>query len=130
MNCCARRWLPLALVTWGLFGFSGRAAAQPRMPVLDLKGTQAFRNILHGSGLKPLEQIGDLENNEPKTWIIIFGQLDGLAEIDNKLPGGLNGYLDRGGAILVASDRSPSTPILDQEFKVVPTGAQVYNRNP
>src|SRR5258707_231658 len=116
MKCCARRWLPFALLIWGLLAFSPPAAAQAPKLRIDLLGTQAFRRILHGSKLKPIQEIEDLENNEPKTWIIIFGKLDRLAGIDKTLQGGLNGYLDRGGAILVASDRGQSIEILDREF--------------
>jgi hypothetical protein len=130
MKCRARRWLLFALLIGGLLAFSGRAVAQPRVPRIDPQGVEAFRLILHGSGLKPIQELEDLEAKAPEnTLIIVFGRLDVLKAIDDTLPRGLKGFLGNGGAILIASDRAASAQFLQQEFKVVPSETVVHNRN-
>jgi hypothetical protein len=129
MKCRARGLLPFAALAWALLlAASPQAAAQRPTGRINPLGTEAFRLILHGSGLKPIEEISDLEKNKPReTLIIVFGKLDPLDEIDSTIEGGLRGFLGHDGAILVASDRSAGSRLLEQEFKVVPSGTVVTN---
>jgi hypothetical protein len=131
MNSFGRCWFPFAALAWGLLlAFPYRANAQPQIPQINPKGIEAFRLILHRSGLRPVANLNDLAAMNPgNTWIIVFGDLDSLQEIDNAV-GGLRKFLDNKGAILIASDRAESAELLGQKFNVVPANTVVHNRNP
>src|SRR5262245_20027351 len=93
------------------------AQSQPTQPPISATGTEAFRAVVASYGLKPLKEFRELKEAPPeRTLIIAFrgagplgvpysDQLDKLhaAEI---LPEGLLGFLETGGAALVATDQS------------------------
>lgn len=66
-------------------------------------GFQVFGHLLDHYNLAPLPDVASLERADPAdTWIIAFGELK-LNELHARLEGGLEGFLKRGGAILIAS---------------------------
>lgn len=127
----ARPLFPVVLLALcGLAVGPGRGAAQNRIPRVPPNGTQAFRLILHGSGLTPLQTPADLESEPHKTLVIVFGKLDPLVELTNELKGGLRGYLENGGAILVASDRTHRALLLNELYRFRPVPDVVRNPDP
>jgi hypothetical protein len=62
-------------------------------------GNHAFRIVLHESGFK--ESIKDINDLNSDTILIVLGDTHILDEI----PGGLESFLNEGGAVLVATDR-------------------------
>ena len=83
------------------------AAARAQDPplVVDAQGDHAFRYLLKYAGLTPLNRIGDLNDVPPEeTVVIIFGNLGCLQQL-KQFPGGLRGFVNRGGALLIASDQ-------------------------
>ena len=83
------------------------AAARAQDPplVVDAQGDDAFRYVLKYAGLTPLNRIGDLNDVPPEeTVVIIFGNLGCLQQL-KQFPGGLRGFVNRGGALLIASDQ-------------------------
>src|SRR5437867_3404879 len=101
------------------------AAARAQDPplVVDAQGDHAFRYLLKYAGLTPLNRIGDLNDVPPEeTVVIIFGDLGCLQQL-KQFPGGLRGFVGRGGALLVASDQ-PDQQQLSQ-FGVTFTGNPV-----
>jgi hypothetical protein len=77
-----------------------RAAAQGQPPPFG-QGTHAFRRILHDLKKEPLRDAGALRDDPTHTLLIVLGDTDVLAQV----PDGLEAYLSRGGAALVATDR-------------------------
>jgi hypothetical protein len=59
---------------------------------------------LHDSGLKPLRELKELEQQPEDKVLIVFGETDVL----DKVPGGLVRFIQNGGAALVATDRQTS----------------------
>jgi hypothetical protein len=73
-----------------------------------LQGTHAFRRILFDIGLRPVGSFNDLKGVRPgKAVVIALGHAGPLWD----LPGGLERFVRRGGAVMVATDQ----PILNQE---------------
>jgi hypothetical protein len=120
------RWLPLAasFATWPgsnemnglsyvsrprfhwlaglafIFLLADIAAAQaPRVPFE--QGTHAFRFILNSLELKPITEIDQLQEEPEKSILIVFGE----TQVLDAIPGDLESFLNRGGALLVATDR-------------------------
>jgi hypothetical protein len=72
-------------------------------PVLSLDGTEAFSQMLHAQGLKAIS-IDKLATFPAKeTLIVVFGDPACLTSIQERI-GNLKGFLDEGGAVLVATD--------------------------
>jgi hypothetical protein len=70
-----------------------------------LEGTHVFRRLLHEKDCTAIDGFDELKNEDPeKTVIIIFGNLDHVKDV----PGGLQAFVRKGGAVLLASDRAPS----------------------
>jgi hypothetical protein len=67
-----------------------------------LEGTHVLRRILHENGFTALESFDDLAGSPKKTLLVVLGDLGELA----KVPGGLETFVRRGGALLAASDRA------------------------
>ncbi len=82
-----------------------RPAAPERSPFLD--GTHAFRHVFHqvgrGNRLTPLSAV-DRSTDPTRTAIIVLGDPSPLKELNNRL-GGLRSFVERGGALLVATDQ-------------------------
>jgi hypothetical protein len=129
----------IAALAWSLLVFlPPRAAAQPRgprIPRVPPKGTHAFRLILHGSKLQPLDRVEDLQEGAEKKLLIIFGDLGPLQRIDEVLgtgrPGtGLQRFLQDGGAVLIASDRGEEARLLGRALLVHLFNGFVFSRDP
>jgi hypothetical protein len=80
---------------------SEQVSAAP-MPVQDT--TVAFCYILKYLQLSPLQSNKQLDNAPERTLLVVFGK----TEVLNNIPGGLSNFLDRGGAVLVATDQNSS----------------------
>jgi hypothetical protein len=80
----------------------GEEAPVAPMPVQDT--TAAFCYILKYLRLTPLQRLNQLDTAPERTLLVVFGKTDVL----NRLPGGLTGFLDRGGAAIVATDQDSS----------------------
>jgi len=61
-------------------------------------GNHAFRYVLHNLGLEARNHLSELDED---TILIVFGETQALDEI----PGGLEPFLNNGGAVLIATDR-------------------------
>src|SRR5581483_12407099 len=76
------------------------AGAQP--PTVPFgQGTHAFRRILHDLNFKPLRDVKEI-TDPSHTLLIVLGETDPLSD----LPGGGRGFMEKGGAVLIATDRS------------------------
>jgi hypothetical protein len=134
MTFPARPRTALAVLLACLVGVPAlRAAGPPRLPP---RQTQGFRRILYAAKLKPLKEIADLARDPKDTLLIIFGDLRVLDDLEeeDKLTFrgaiGLKGFLERGGAVLVASDRAGSQGSkLYSALKVSPVSGVVGNFN-
>lgn len=103
MSIVARRVLLAALVAW-LAAPTGPLQAQQtpeqRRKAL-LEGTHVFRRILYDHNFKALDDFDELNREPQNTLLIVLGDLDQLSRIE----GGLEPFVLRGGAVLLASDR-------------------------
>lgn len=105
----------------GLFGQSKRIIQVPR------HGVDVFANILHEQGLKPIQNIDDLNKANPnKTVVIVFGKFDALPAIEAAV-GGLQNFLNNGGALLIASDYPDEGQLASIGFGI--TGKPVFVRD-
>lgn len=71
-----------------------------------LEGTHVFRRILHDHDCSPLQGFDELDAKPEDTVLIVLGGLDRLLDV----PGGLRGFVEKGGAVLIAGDRPPRDP--------------------
>ncbi len=131
MKTAHRSWLwlvgvlALALLP-GADQARGQGAAEPRAAV-PLEGSEAFRALLSQRHLKPVREIDDLRSLDPaETILIVFGDLKPLDKVRSATRG-LVRFQNRGGAILIASDRpDPSWQL--RELKVRVAGQTVRQR--
>jgi len=63
--------------------------------------------VLQQTGLKPLQSLDDLLDQPTSKVLIVLGQTDLIDPLCTR--GRLKGFLERGGAILIATDRQTST---------------------
>src|SRR5438067_1100371 len=77
-----------------------RAQAEPQRFEF---GTHALRRILHETKFKALDNWNDLDDEPGQTLLILLGHLRG--DLDG-IPGGLENFVRRGGAVLLATDRA------------------------
>jgi hypothetical protein len=103
----------------------GALAAQGPLPKPPPKGTQTFRLILHASGLTPITEYADLEDEPQKSLLIVLGKLERLDQLNGELRDGVRGFLEKGGAILVASDMPQRARVLNELYRILPNGAVV-----
>jgi hypothetical protein len=81
-----------------------------------LEGTHLFRRMLHDLKFKPLENFQELQANPSKSILVVLGETSALT----RLPGGLKNFVRRGGALLLATDRSlPKGTNLPRQLKDV-----------
>jgi hypothetical protein len=107
------------LAVAALFAAAAPAPAQPARPRFG-EGTHAFRRILHDLDLEPLDRVQQLHDPQ-QTLLIVLGETDVLDQV----PGGLQHFLDAGGAALIATDRTVPNARLWDRFRFTVTGAQV-----
>jgi hypothetical protein len=121
-------WAVLAL-GWSVLA-AGPARADDVAAQVYPRGIHAFLKMLDEVfHLKPVTEVGELNQAPGRTLLIVFGDLRGLTMV----PGGVQRFLDRGGAVLVASDfgNDPAgTAVLEQIAHVRPDGAIVVNDDP
>jgi hypothetical protein len=93
----------LWLLTLVLF-FPGTLLAQNSKVPFE-NGNHAFRYVLHMLELQPRNDLSELDED---TILIVFGETQILDS--DKIPGGLEQFLNNGGAVLIATDRpNPGT---------------------
>src|SRR5262249_23678937 len=79
------------------------ARAQAPKQVVPFEGTQVFRQLLSHAKLKPLAGSADLDNTDPKDVIVIYLGAMASGRVD-RFDHGLKEFVDKGGAVLVASE--------------------------
>jgi hypothetical protein len=82
-----------------------------------MEGTHVFRRILYDEGFKALKSYDSLTEAPKKTLLVVLGDLDKLDNI--KIEGGLKHFVERGGAVLLASDRPPRVPRAAKDLRAV-----------
>jgi hypothetical protein len=105
----AGAWLLAAALAAALVAAPARPAAAQGLPPDEKaaraalrEGTHVFRRMLYDMGYEQgLKNFDRLDKQPEETLLIVLGWTGKLAE----LPGGLKSYLDRGGALLLATDR-------------------------
>jgi hypothetical protein len=76
------------------------------------QGTHVTRRLLHELHFSPLYGKEDLDQDPAHTLLVVLGKLDELKAIDRMGGGGyLDRFLERGGAVLIASDYPPDPPL-------------------
>jgi hypothetical protein len=118
-----RRFFPLT--AWCLIGFSLHiASGDLRAQTGDIptpRGTDIFRQLLHGFGVSPLKSLADIENEPEKKVLIVLGETDVL----DRLPIKLRDFVRRGGAALIATDRRTTRDSPLGSFRISVDGRQV-----
>ncbi len=97
---CWPRWLWLAGLASFLLLPSFASAQTARVPFE--QGDHAFRFVLNLFKFQPLNDISQLDENADHSILVVFGE----TQVLDNLPGSdLQKFLDKGGAVLVATDR-------------------------
>jgi hypothetical protein len=93
-----------ALLLLPSFARSQEQGKEPDRRKALLEGTHVFRRILYDHGLTALNGFDDemLASAPRRCLLVVLGDLDQLQSV----PGGLEGFLLNGGAVLAASDRA------------------------
>lgn len=112
----ARRWLTLVALLAGVLPASAQVPREEGLPNID-EQTHVFRRMLYEKDCEPLTRFEDLKPEN--SVLILLGDMDGL----RKVPGGWQDWLQRGGSLLIATDRL-LPPDLEQEV-LRTTGAGV-----
>jgi hypothetical protein len=100
------------------------APAQESPQVVSFQGSELFCHFLKLFQLRPVHKMADIQLLDPKeAVVIVFGQLGCLDSFSAFWPGGLKKYVDDGGAVLVASDRSDKGEL--REFHLEISGRPV-----
>jgi hypothetical protein len=85
------------------------------------RGTQVFRLILFSLGLQPVQRLDELNDDPPHTALIVLGDTNVLDEM-GEVP--LKQYLNRGGTMLLATDRK-TTGLVESVFGIGISGWHV-----
>jgi hypothetical protein len=112
MTFAPRRLLALLAVLLGAAAAPAAVLDPPGEPPPNAQafaaGTHVFRRVLYNQGLKydrglkPVSGFAELHGLDARDCVVILlGDLTRL----NQLPGGLTGFLNKGGAVLLASDQ-------------------------
>ncbi len=87
----------------------GHSGAAPAVAQTDQdrfrQGTEAFRFIIRDLDFSPLSSIQELTKDPERSVLVVLGETGILDEVNNEVSGGLRGFVERGGALLVATDR-------------------------
>jgi hypothetical protein len=85
-----------------------------------LEGTHVLRRILFDHDFRALERYEELAEEPDKTLLVVLGDLDrALARVKADVPGGLETFVHRGGAALLASDRMVLGEAAHEELRAV-----------
>jgi hypothetical protein len=86
--------------------------------------SHVFRRILFDADFAPLHRFHELADDPAHTILIVLGDTDGLAQV----PGGLESFVRRGGAVLVATDQPVGDANVRQQIQAV--SGVVFLRQP
>jgi hypothetical protein len=105
-----RRLLPAAavLLLTGL-DLSGDARGQSPRRGQNAVGTEVLRWLLHEQGFKPVSKPEKMGVNPARNVLIVLGDVSWLEHV----PNGVRSFVERGGAVLVASDRDSGDALRD-----------------
>jgi hypothetical protein len=121
-SCSSPRFLAVLvrLCVAGVFVAPGTARAQEASVLPPGYGTHLFRLILHDCGLTPLSRLNDLNEDAENKILVVLGE----TEVLDHVPGGLESFVARGGALLLATDRTA------REKSLMPFGLFVSGSRP
>jgi hypothetical protein len=109
----------------GLLPLNARAQEIPE-PTLSrnefLRGTHVFRRVLADVGMQSLTSFEELAKVPEESLLIVLGHTECLREV----PGGLDRFVQQGGALLLASDQ-PSAPEVSPQVQRV-AGVQIFGQ--
>jgi hypothetical protein len=112
-------------VVLGLILATGIARGQEPKSVVPPHGIQAFLNLLDVQQFEPVTELANLARLDPtEVLIIVFGDNQILDDIRNTI-GDLNDFTDRGGAVLIASDRDDAGRL--REWKIQIDGTPILD---
>jgi hypothetical protein len=125
------------LIAGCLLFASGPAYSQGRRSTVPWEGSEFFRNLLHSFPYRcePLQEIAELAQVDPdQTVVIVLGDnrvLDAIRE----QTGGLAKFHERGGALLIASDRADEHRLEELHVQIVgqivqQAAAEAYRQEP
>ena len=95
-------------------------------------GSEAFRFILNRAGFKPLSNWTELGEDPERSLLVLLGKpRDGdNRPLLERIPGGLKSFLDKGGAVLLATDHALAFPPLTELCGYSVSGEKVHGRSP
>jgi hypothetical protein len=114
--------LPRVVFWLGLAILPSRPAAalgQPRIPFA--QDNHAFRYILQERGLMPQPDWNRLKDSPDRSVLIVFGETQKLEQIDS------SAFVNAGGAVLVATDRSTGD-LFDKQFGIRVSGQMIQGK--
>jgi hypothetical protein len=95
-------------------------------------GTEAFRFILNRAGFKPLSSWNELGENPGRSLLVLDGYPRDRwhRSLLRRIPGGLRRFLERGGAVLIATDSTLDSRALIEVCGYAVSGERVMGRSP
>lgn len=102
----------LALAPAALRGQEEEAAVKPSQGT----GTHVFRRVLHEMGFTPLHSFQPLSQSPEESILVVLGDLDWLRGMPT---GWLTAFVQRGGAVLLATDRGLTGQELLEEIALL-----------
>jgi hypothetical protein len=113
--------------------FPDRPKQQAQLPAAPISplGTEGFRAILSQIGLTPLKNFQEFEAADPHHTVVIAfrgSDANGKPHPDmlDDLPGGVKRFVDKGGAVLVATDQATNGARWAKSFDVEVDGSNIY----
>ncbi|MBV9125616.1 MAG: hypothetical protein JO112_19885 [Planctomycetes bacterium] len=98
-------------------------AAQDHPPKVPFGGMDAFHFVLQVRGFHILQNMQEAESKPSRTLLIILGE-EAQRQLDDNLTEGLQAYLDKGGALLLATDQKTAGS-LETVLKVRVNGTHI-----
>ena len=122
---CSRRPIAfLALTIVAMLLVPSRAGAQSRPKKEFAGGTDCLRWLLKNAGLEPNDDAGKIAAEPRRSILIVLGDLGWL---ENGIPQGVVSYVERGGALLVASDKGSGRSVPNLAGVQIP-GAHIESK--
>jgi hypothetical protein len=115
MNPRARLWLPLLGLALFLASPRPGLARQPRRPPFT-EDTHVFRRILFDFNFTALKDVRQQLATDPADTVIVI--LGDTTWISRQGAGWLPAFVEKGGALLVATDRPPNREVSNELFEV------------
>jgi hypothetical protein len=113
---------PRSLPSIGIFSALALAAvvlapcnvrAQPRPRRQFTAGTDCLRWLLKNAGLTATDDVSKIVQDPAHSILIVLGDVGDHGWIESNIPQGVVSYVERGGALLVASDRASGRSVSD-----------------